>query len=363
MDSKKEYAKSKLKEFIPIIDERIRISLDKELLKTEQYGPFAIEYIELFYKLNFGGAKRLRAAFVYYSYLMHGGKDFDAILDVCVAIEIAHLYLLVIDDWMDLSDSRRGVPTISYELTKKHKEKGWKGSSKHFGDSIATMVGLIFAHYSIDTLLGANFDKELLKRAINQLNRQFIMTAHGQSYDVLNGVIGHASYNEIINVLYWKTGIYTYDNPLRIGAILAGAKDEDLDKFKLFGQEGGVSFQIQDDILGTFGNKDKTGKSVDGDIKEGKHTLLSWKAYEEADKAQKVTLDKVLGNHNATDEEVEEVRNIFIDTGSLTYSRETSLQMVKDAKKHLIEQANVKWEAEGFDFLLGIADYMIEREI
>lgn len=120
----------------------------------------------------------------------------------------------------------------------------------------------------------------------------------------------------------------------------------------------GQAFQIQDDIISTFGSEEKIGKPVDSDIKEGKRTLLVVKAYEFSNRTEKKLLDSVIGNKKARKKDIEAVREIMRDSGSLKYSQELAFRLIKRAKEALYGE---KLEEDGKKYLLQAADYLLNR--
>jgi geranylgeranyl diphosphate synthase type I len=121
----------------------------------------------------------------------------------------------------------------------------------------------------------------------------------------------------------------------------------------------GKAFQLQDDILGIFGDKAKVGKAVGSDLKEGKKTLLILKALEKSSVLQKQTIKQALGNKNLTNNQLNEVREIIIKTGSLDYSKQISKKLIEKAKSAI---DNVRFKQKGKEFLLKLADYLENRE-
>jgi geranylgeranyl diphosphate synthase type I len=99
---------------------------------------------------------------------------------------------------------------------------------------------------------------------------------------------------------------------------------------------------------------------VGSDVRQGKKTLLVVKAFERATKKQKEVLNKCLGNKDLTEEELDEFREIIIDTGSLAYARKLAEDLIAQSKKE-IAKADIELEAK--DFLLDIAEYMLNREV
>jgi geranylgeranyl diphosphate synthase, type II len=366
MESKSKEAKQKLEEFIPIINQELEKLLNE--LKNEEinaYSPFAGQLVEHIKLITMAPAKRLRASFVYYSYLMHGGKNIKDALLLGAVVELVHAAWLIIDDFCDISDTRRGVPTFHQALNHDHKINNMHGDGIHYGNSMAATAGVYESYYANTLLDRLDIDLSIREQIRRQLTGQIMQTAIGQMYDITNTYTDPEKLTEqdIINVLYWKTGIYTYDNPIQLGAILAGANSDQKRELKTYGHQGGVSFQIQDDILGVFGNEGKTGKSAESDIKEGKQTLLTWHAYKYANNEQKQIMKSVIGNRNSSSEDIDLVRKIMKEVGSHQYSIDKSMELVKNAQQSIINKPELNWGAEGLEYLIGIADYMIEREL
>jgi geranylgeranyl diphosphate synthase, type I len=356
-------AKKALAEIAIRIDKQVLDLLNEEQKTSGSISPIVDDIFKYVPIVTMGG-KRLRGAFVYYSYLMHGGKDFEEILKVSALIEVLHSYLLTHDDIMDKSAIRHRKPTIHkiYQNNIKSQNKFYR-DSRHFGESVGINIGDILSHISMYRLTETNFDDHLKIKTLSKLNRAFADTGYGQLIDVFGEIIPEADENHVMLVHYYKTGKYTYENPLHIGATLAGAKEEDLKVLTDYAIPGGIAFQIQDDILGMFGDEYRIGKPANSDLKEGKKTLLIIKALENADEKQKEIIEKNLGNTFLKKQDLEDVRKVIIDTGSLEYSKKTALDLVTKAKNALAKNANPSWIGEGRDFLDAVADYMIKRDL
>jgi len=280
-------------------------------------------------------------------------------------LELTHAYLLLLDDFMDKSDLRRGGPTAHVLMKDYYSKQNFRsGDSAHFGDSIAVSIGAAGFHMAMQILMSLDFSKEILIALSNNLNEKIEITAHGQITDVVNASNPNVTEEDVLKMLEWKTGVYTYENPIHTGAIMAGQKDsEELRKLSEYAIPAGIAFQIQDDILGIFGNSGDTGKSVYDDLREGKYTLLMHHAFEVGSKAQKEILTQNLGNPNVKAKELADVKSILIDSGSLDYSKKVANDLVLKAKKSLIKNRSSNWKDEGFNYLIGIADYMIDRRL
>src|SRR5207237_310549 len=145
---------------------------------------------------------------------------------------------------------------------------------------------------------------------------------------------------------------FSIAGPLKIGAILAGADKILIQKLDKFGINLGIAYQIQDDILGIFGNEKSLGKSTYSDIEEGKTTLLYYYASKFATPKQKKVLDSIYGHKIKSDAEFKKIKEIFTDSKALQKSQQMVLDFTKKAKQSIPKQ----------QLLLELADYLIERK-
>lgn len=354
-----------IKEFQELFEPHIEKYFDTQLARIEKEfdNGYSTYCIELYKEMCTRKAKRLRASFIYYVYKMFNGTQPDIAIDMGIIIELMHANWLIIDDFMDLSETRRGGAAAHKILAQYHKENNFKNlDAGHFGDAIAVNIGVTGIFMATNLLLGLELENGITRELAKNISQKMEITAHGQITDVFNAVGVQVTEENVLKMLKWKTGVYTYENPMHLGAILAGANQDDLKKLSEYAIPGGISFQIQDDILGMFGNSEVMGKSAMDDLKEGKYTLLIHKAFENADATQRTILDRVVGNRNLTTQDHELVKKIIEDTGSLEYSKQKAKELVKQAKESLIKNQGPKWNQEGVEYLNNIADYVIERE-
>ena len=347
--------------FEPVIETYFQEQIQKVKIKYDnKYSTHAAEVIQ---DICTRDAKRVRASFIYYVYQMFGGTNLDLALQMGVVIELIHAYLLIIDDFMDNSDKRRGGPTVHKVYEVYHKENKLKGEdSRYFGNAISADLGIMTAHMAFELLSKLNVDAKTLQKLNENLNEKLVITTHGQLIDTINAAETTVTEENIMKTFEWKTGVYTFENPIHVGAILAGVKDETLKKLSEFAIPGGISFQVQDDILGMFGDANVMGKSAMDDLQEGKYTLLIHKALENGDEKQKEIINKYLGKEDLTIEEHEKVKKVIIETGSLDYSKNLAQNLVKQAKDSLAKNREPNWGTVGFDYLNNITNYIIERE-
>ena len=118
-----------------------------------------------------------------------------------------------------------------------------------------------------------------------------------------------------------KTGSYTFELPLILGALLAGAEAGTLEALSAYAQPLGQAFQIADDLLGVFGSPAVTGKSAGNDLREGKRTLVVLRALEVADRPDAASLRAGLGRRDLEDGDVEALREVLRRCGAEQWAR------------------------------------------
>lgn len=291
-------------------------------------------------------AKRVRAALVSYGYKLFGGTDVESILFPMMAVELFHSGLLIHDDVIDEDLVRRGLPTFHAEMAKKYDRK--------YGESMAICAGDMALLAAEELLTEGKFADNLKLKAVKLCSRGIVRTAVGEALDSELQTSGKATEGEILEMLNLKTGIYTFANPLSLGAVLAGAGEDDLKILEEYSLSLGIAFQMTDDILGMFGDEAKTGKAADSDIRQGKMTLLNLKS-------QGDRFNKIYGKKDATDEEIGEVREIVrekalpeIKSMVEKYGNEAKVAVQKMKEKNL--------EKSAVEFLENLVTFVVQRE-
>lgn len=327
----------------------------------EQFGANSRLEIDAYLQILRRGGKRIRGALTMVGYEMAGGTDTRMILQAARAVEMLHAYILIVDDFQDRSAVRRGGPTAHKLLAQHHRTNELAGDSEHFGASIALNAALSGAHAAQQVLAHLDVDAELRLKTIQIINKAMIITAHGQTSDIINEVVAEVSSDDIERVLEWKTAYYTFFNPLSVGMTLAGADVQTIAGITDYANHAGKAFQITDDIIGTFGSEFESGKSPMDDIREGKRTLIIAYALEHTDNDNKNFLVQMLGNADITPVEFERVKTILINSGALEYAKSAATQHVAAAVKSLRNQT--QWSGQGVQFLTDLANYLNDRKV
>ncbi len=264
-------------------------------------------------RLVMSGGKRLRPAFCTWGYVAAGGEPSDRlVVDAGAALELMHAFALFHDDVMDDAATRRGEPTTHALAAAEHAAAGWSGESRRFGDGVAILVGDLAFVYADELLAAAP------REAWRIWNEMRIELNIGQYLDILGSVQRIRDLDKAERICRYKSGKYTIERPLHLGAVLAAPdrSDELLPALSAYGLPLGDAFQMRDDVMGAFGDTRLTGKPVGGDLIEGKPTPLLARAVAAASPAQLGVLDLV-GRPGVGDEQVASIQQVIVDTGAL----------------------------------------------
>jgi geranylgeranyl diphosphate synthase type I len=341
------------------VDSILAEFFEEKIAEAGCVNDFPKEKMKLLRNYTLRGGKRIRAALLYYGYRCFSDENEEAILRASAAVELIQSFLLIHDDIIDNDNLRRGGPTIHKAYEKIHKERYKRYDSTHFGRSMAILLGDLSATLANEILCGLDFNPHYKVNAMKKLNQSVREVIYGEALDVLSQIEEKVSMEDILLIHELKTATYTVEGPLHIGVILAGASGSDLKTLSDYAIPLGQAFQLQDDILGMFGSQEKIGKPVGSDLKEGKKTALILKALEKASPKQKNTILNALGNKEISASEIEEVRRVIVETGSLDYSKSLIRDLTNKAKKAI---KNSNFKEIGKNFLLGIADYIATRD-
>jgi geranylgeranyl diphosphate synthase type II len=247
-------------------------------------------YRPIEYTLEAGG-KRLRPVFVLMSYGLFA-DDYSVALPCAAAVEVFHNFTLLHDDIMDNAPLRRGRPTV------------WN----RWGENVAILSGdaMIISSYS----LLAKAPSHLLQRIMECFNRVAMQVCEGQQYDMDFESRDTVELDEYINMIALKTSVL-FEGAIEIGAILGGANDHNINCLKEFALEFGLAFQLQDDLLDSFGDE-RLGKKIGGDILEGKKTYLMIMAMSHANEEQREVLRTThLRSDLSDDEKIATIKALY----------------------------------------------------
>lgn len=309
--------------------------------------------------------KKIRAGLVRLGYdACHGDHSpasfvADGLQRAAGCVEVLHNAFLIHDDIVDNSDLRRNRPTVHRRYADACAERfRTPADALAYGNAVALNFGDKGQALAQELLLSSGFPEEVLLKAVTLLSQVTIETVTGQLLDVGDIRLAELDEQQVLLIHEFKTAHYTIMLPLLMGAILAGAPEAALAAIRGYAVPIGIAFQIQDDILGLFGEEDLLGKPVDSDLKEGKKTLLFVHAHAAAASGDRRLLERAHGDPGSTPADLEDVRRIVRETGALARSEGIARLFVAQGKLHIPAiTASEHWRR----ILGGLADYFIQR--
>ena len=287
--------------------------------------PAALALLDEVRRLIHAGGKRLRPMFCYWGHRAAGGEDSSEILAAASSLELLHTFAIIHDDVMDRSPRRRGLPATHVALA--------RGGDAHFGISAAILAGDLALTLADEAFRASGFPPEVLVEGLREYNLMRAEVVAGQYLDL--SAAGDPAIDEVAvrRVAALKSGGYTVARPLAIGATLAGGERHLLAALASYGEPLGEAFQLRDDVLGAFGDPAVTGKDADGDLREGKRTLLVIRARAAASPADRAYLDRHLGRDDLEPATAERIRSILRDTGALA----GTLALISDLRERALD--------------------------
>jgi geranylgeranyl diphosphate synthase type I len=306
-------------------------------------------------RLVLAGGKRLRPAFCFWGFVGAGGDPTDElVIDAGAALELLHAFALFHDDVMDGSLTRRGEPTTNAKFEASHGAEKLAGESRRFGDGVAILVGDLAYVYSDQLMRNAS------PQAWTIWNELRIELNFGQYLDMLGSAMNERRREKAERICRYKSGKYTIERPLHLGALLAvPTRDELIPVLSTYGLPLGDAFQMRDDVLGAFGDTAITGKPVGDDLREGKPTPLMAIATARANAAQLKEL-QLVGNQDLTPKQVSRVQEVIRETGALD-ELETVITRLTDEAIAAVQ--NVPFTQSVRDELITLAEYVSWRTV
>jgi geranylgeranyl diphosphate synthase type I len=337
------------------VDKRLEALLAVERERWARVDEDLVPPIDEIARLVLAGGKRLRPAFCFWGFVGAGGDPTDElVIDAGAALELLHAFALFHDDVMDGSLTRRGEPTTNAKFEARHGVEKLAGESRRFGDGVAILVGDLAYVYSDQLMRNAS------PQAWTIWNELRIELNFGQYLDMLGSALNERRREKAERICRYKSGKYTIERPLHLGALLAAPSRDDLiPVLSTYGLPLGDAFQMRDDVLGAFGDTAITGKPVGDDLREGKPTPLMAIATARANAAQLKEL-QLVGNQDLTPEQIARVQEVIRETGALD-ELETVITRLTDEAIAAVQ--NMPFAQSVRDELITLAEYVSWRTV
>jgi len=286
------------------------------------------------YFLRLGG-KRVRPVLC-----LMGNELFDEIIPdawhAATAIELFHNFTLIHDDIMDKAPLRRGKQTVHTK----------------YNDSTALLAGDVMMVKAYEYL--NKISSTYLSKVLSLFNKTAIEVCEGQQMDMDYELQNNVSMNDYLRMIELKTSVALAAS-LKVGALLGGGGERNQNLLYEFGRKLGIAFQVQDDYLDAFGDKNKTGKQVGGDILANKKTFLLIHAMESP--SHKKELEKLLNTNPA--DKVEKVVCLYKDCEADEWALQLKNKYFDEALNHLEDIAVLSKRKEP---LRELALFLVQRD-
>ena len=320
--------------------EAIKASLEQHIQQLDLKGNPPELYDPIIYLMSLGG-KRIRPLLTVLAYGLYK-EDYQKILTPAAAIEVFHNFTLMHDDIMDNAPLRRGKATV---------HEKWNNNT-------AILSGDVMLVKAYELLLSIEADK--LKESIQLFSKTAAEVCEGQQLDMNFESLETVSEEEYLDMIRLKTAVLL-GFALQLGAVLAGASRADASHLYDFGVNIGIGFQLKDDLLDVYADKEKFGKQVGGDILANKKTYLLVKARELATGEEKKNLQQWIDAETFDPEEkVQGVRAIY----DKLEIKEKSMQLMADYfEKGFNQLSNLKVKKpEALQLLWGLTHNLANRD-
>ncbi len=318
--------------------EHFNKELNKEIITIASKQPQKL-YEPVIYTLNMGG-KRIRPVLLLIAFSLYDDQLTKA-MPVALAIELFHNFTLLHDDIMDNADLRRNRKTVHIEYS--------NNSAILSGDAMS-----ILAYEYLSKCRSENY-----REIFDLFTHTALQVCEGQQFDMDFEKRNDVTVDEYLNMIGLKTAVLLASS-LKLGAILANAPSKDCELLSLFGYNLGMAFQLQDDLLDSFGETANFGKKIGGDIVANKKTFLMLTALELAKGETLTNLKQLINDQTTTHEnKIEKVLSYYkeLNIESLTQKR---IETYYDSALNCLE--NLSLEASNKNMLKVVSDWLMARK-
>ncbi|MDP2718009.1 MAG: polyprenyl synthetase family protein [Candidatus Micrarchaeota archaeon] len=290
------------------------------------------------------GGKRWRPALLLWAAEAVGGKKAaEMALEFAAIPEVLHNGTLVIDDLEDDSINRRGKPCLH----------------RLYGTDLAVNAGNAMYFLPLQVLAGKKMDEKMKNRAYEVVVQEMVNLSYGQGFDIYwHHGHGKPSESEYLQMCAFKTGTLSRMSA-KLGGILGGGSDKQVDALGQFAEGLGIAFQIQDDVLNLVLPEGAWGKDAGEDITEGPRSLVVIHALSKLAAREKQELLDILNSHTREKDSIARAISLIQKTGALEYANQKAESLVDAAWKKLAPQLK---DGEAKDALWALAHYAIRRQ-
>lgn len=336
--------------YTEVIGERLEDYSSKIAEEASSYHPFIGETAEKIGELLLRKGKRIASCSTLLTYQGYADRVDEEILNVCLAIELYRHSILVHDDLVDMDNFRRGGKTFHKLFSDEHNER--------FGEGTAVFYGNILFSESLMTLLKSGFERNRLLKASELLSTGYREVNESQILDLLFE-------NKEPTLKEWeimtsKRAASLFKVNMLTGAIFGGATKKELLLIEKGARQIGFSFDIQDDIIGTFASEEQYGRPTVGDIILGKKPLHIIYAYQLTPAIERNELRNLLTSKELDVQKIERVKEIIRSCGALEKAKQRSKEHAEKAVKILDKTSMNDYSKGFFSYLINFVSQSLD---
>lgn len=310
----------------------------ENLLFTEE--PHGL-YDPLRYMMEIGG-KRIRPRLCLIAYSLYKNGFTEEILSPAAAIEVFHSFTLIHDDIMDKADVRRGVPTVH----------------RKWNDNTAILSGDVMSIESYRLISKA--PAEVLPRALELFSKTAAQVCEGQQYDMDFEDMESVPMEDYLKMIGLKTAVLIAC-AAKLGALIAGAPENDCELLYRYGYDLGLAFQIADDWLDTYADPDVFGKAIGGDIVNNKKSWLMTRAFEKIGDRREELLAAMAMPVSTEDEKAAKIAAVKSIYAELGVGEEAKQEIIRLHSLSLAHASALNLKPEAYTLLENYAKKLIGR--
>jgi len=333
-----------------VIEEHLRTFLDESVKEAGDYHPFVKKVYADIEEFVLRKGKRLASCSTLLTYKGYTGEVDEKILNVCVGVELYRHAILVHDDLVDMDNSRRGGSTLHQKFM-----NSYSPYDNRFGDGIAVFAGNITYALAIRAIMDSGFTEDYIGRILLLTSEGYRAVNESQILDLLFE-------QKDVSVDEWtvmanKRAASLFKVTMLTGAILGNAPESDTLLLGEAAENMGYSFDIQDDIIDSFAQKEEYGRSSCLDISKNKKPLHVVHALHAKDPKKSEALKCLLGKQFLSFGEKDLARKLLRESGGLDAAKQASKHHAKQARQ-FITQTNLTEDVKGFfnSFILFIEE-------
>ncbi len=354
-------AKSELQEIRDAVDIELATFLTNQVHYLDSISSDLRPVSQALSSFVLDSGKRLRPLFAYSGFISAGADVSAQVISAIASLELLQACALIHDDLMDGSDTRRGKPSIHRHFESIHVQEELEGFAPAYGLAAAVLLGDLALVWSNQMLNSSGITQSQLGDVLPIHDEMRVELMAGQFLDIHEQTQKNTDLQRSMKIARYKSGKYTIERPLHIGAALSQKNSPSLmETLSAYGLPLGEAFQYRDDLLGVFGEPDLTGKPVGDDLREGKRTVLIALADARSTPEMRATSRQYFGDPQLSDAGVRILQEIILTSGAKD-SLEVMIENLADESLSNLDSQDIS--QQGKDILTELAHIAIKRSI